>query len=228
MLKDLNWEYDTNYNFYIVDSIPSTNTYLKENSDLYSDRTVLIALRQTAGRGRYDRVWKSDNDIIFSILLKNNGFYQITAPLAVCYGLLDLGFDVSIKWPNDIYLNGKKLVGILIEDIFRDKFISSVVGIGINLTDKPSFHAAYLNTDISKYLIIDKILKRFDEFNKKDFNYLMELYKSKSMILGKTVYFHDVEYQAIGIDNQGYLILRNDKEEKKISWDEINIKESLR
>ena len=228
MLKDLKWEYDTDYNFYIVDTIPSTNTYLKENSDNYPNRSVLIALRQTNGRGRYDRVWKSDNDIIFSILLKTNGFYQITAPLAVCYGLIDLGFDVSIKWPNDIYLNNKKLVGILIEDIFSDHFISSVVGIGINMTDKPSFHAVGLNINISKYLIIDKILKRFDEFNKKDFDYLMELYKSKSMILGKTVYFHDAEYIADAIDNQGYLILKNDKEEKKISWDEINIKESLK
>ena len=227
MITKLNWEFKTNYNFYIVDTIPSTNTYLKENSDNYKDKSCLIALEQTSGRGRYDRVWKSDNDIIFSLLLKENGNYQITVPLAVCYGLLDLGFQTTIKWPNDSYLNDEKLVGILIEDVFRDKFVSSVIGIGINLTDKPSYHAVGLNTDISKYLIIDKIINRFEEFNQMDFDKLMELYKAKSMVLGKMVYYHDKTYLAYDLDNNGYLVLKNDKETIKISWDEINIKESL-
>ena len=227
MITKLNSEFKSSYSLYVVDTIPSTNTYLKENSDLYPNKTCLIALEQTNGRGRYDRVWKSDNDIIFSILLKENGNYQITAPLAVCYGLLDLGFDTKIKWPNDIYLNDKKLVGILIEDVFRDKFVSSVIGVGINLTDKPSYHAIELNTNISKYLIIDKILNRFEEFNKMDFSELMELYKTKSMVLGKMVYYHDKTYLAYDIDNTGYLILKNEEETIRISWDEINIKESL-
>ena len=228
MLTKFNWEFKSPYSFFVVDEIESTNTYFKENYDSYENKSVLIALKQTKGRGRYDRVWKSDNDITFSILLKENGNYQITVPLAVCYGLLDLGFDTYIKWPNDIYLNDKKLVGILIEDIFSDKFISSVIGIGINMTDKPSFHAIGLNTNISKYVIINSILNRFDAFNKKDFNTLMELYKNRSMVLGKMVYYHDNLYKAFDIDSQGYLVLKNDKEVLRVSWDEINIKESLR
>ena len=228
MLTKFNWEFKSPYSFYIVDEIESTNTYFKEEYEVYENKSVLIALKQTKGRGRYDRVWKSDNDITFSILLKENGNYQITVPLAVCYGLLDLGFDTYIKWPNDIYLNDKKLVGILIEDIFSDKFISSVIGIGINMTDKPSYHAIGLNTNISKYVIINSILNRFEEFNKKSFNTLMELYKNRSMVLGKMVYYHDKLYKAFDIDNQGYLILKSDKEVLRVSWDEINIKESLR
>lgn len=228
MLTKFNWEFKSPYSFYIVDEIESTNTYFKEEYEAYENKSVLIALKQTKGRGRYDRVWKSDNDITFSILLKENGNYQITVPLAVCYGLLDLGFDTYIKWPNDIYLNDKKLVGILIEDIFSDKFISSVIGIGINMTDKPSYHAIGLNTNISKYVIINSILNRFEEFNKKSFDKLMELYKNRSMVLGKMVYYHDKLYKAFDIDNQGYLILKSDKEVLRVSWDEINIKESLR
>jgi biotin-(acetyl-CoA carboxylase) ligase len=46
---------------------------------------------------------------IFSILLKKNGAYHLTAPLALCLALAGFGYDTGIKWPNDIYLQNKKL-----------------------------------------------------------------------------------------------------------------------
>ena len=227
MITKMNWEFKTQYEYYLVNTIPSTNTYLKENSDLYQDKSVLIALEQTAGRGRYDRIWKSDNDIIFSILLKKNGNYAITAPLAVCLGLNEFGFNTGIKWPNDIYMNDKKLAGILIEDVFKDKFISSVIGIGINMTEKDSFHSAGLNTNISKYKIINEIVEKFEELNKLDIHTLICLYKTKSIIIGRQVYYHDKVYTAENIDDLGYLVLKGESDTIKVSGDEINIKESL-
>ena len=227
MITKMQWEYKSKYEYYLVDTIPSTNTYLKENSDLYPDKTVLIALKQTKGRGRYDRVWKSNNDIIFSLLLKNNGSYEIIAPLAVCLGLMEFGFETGIKWPNDIYMNDKKLAGILIEDVFTDKFVSSVIGIGINMEEKESFHSAGLNTNISKYEIIHTIIEKFDELTKLDIHTLICLYKTKSIIIGKQVYYHDKLYTASDIDDLGHLILKNDNDTLSVSCDEINIKEAL-
>ena len=87
-LKDIN-----NFHLYYVESIGSTNTFLKDNYMKYPDNSILLAKYQTNGRGRYDRKWRSDKDIIFSILLKNNGNYEITTPLAICMALDSFGFN---------------------------------------------------------------------------------------------------------------------------------------
>ena len=235
MTKDTINILDKNIDLYLFDTIDSTNHFLYEKVLDFNNDVLVVAKEQTNGHGTNERnfISKKNLGIYFSLLINyvdEKQIKYITEKVAVSIYkvLLDkYNIDTRIKWVNDIYLNNKKLVGILIEDIFRDKFVSSVIGIGINLTDKPSYHAVGLNTDISKYVIIDKILSRFDEFNKTDFNKLMELYKAKSMVLGKMVYYHDKTYLAYDLDNNGYLVLKNDQETIKISWDEINIKESL-
>ena len=123
------------YNAYIIDVVDSTNTYFKNNYQNYQDKSVLIANKQTNGRGRFERTWKSNNDICFSILYKKKELFSVIAPLAIIYALKDLNIDALIKWPNDIYVNNKKLSGILIEDIYKDSFLASIVGIGIK-TDR--------------------------------------------------------------------------------------------
>lgn len=227
MITKLIWKTRTEYTFYLVDTIPSTNTYLKDNIDSYPDKTVLIALEQTNGRGRYDRVWRSDKDIIFSTLLKKNGKYEIITPLAVCLALDKFGFKTGVKWPNDIYLNDKKLCGILIEDVFQNKFKASVIGIGINMTDKDSVFGIGLNTNIDRYDIIDEIIKQFDELIKYSNSKLISLYRKRSIIIGRKVYYKDLIYTAKDIDINGHLILENDINTITVTSDEINIKESL-
>ena len=228
MITNLNWNYKTKYKYYLVDTIPSTNTYLKDNCDEYPDKTILIALQQTAGRGRYERKWRSDKDIMFSILLKKNGNYEITTPLAICNALDKYGFDAGIKWPNDVYLNNKKLCGILIEDVFQNKFKASIIGIGINMTDKESVSGIGLNCNIDKYELINNIMNEFDSLNKLEHDELINLYRKRSIIIGKNVYYQDNLYLAIDIDIDGHLILKNENNTITVSSDEINIKESLR
>jgi BirA family biotin operon repressor/biotin-[acetyl-CoA-carboxylase] ligase len=228
MIKKLNWEYDAKYSFFLVDEIESTNTYFKEHAEEYPDKSVLIALRQTKGRGRYNRVWESKDDITFSILLKHNASYNVIAPLALCLALYSLGYDTGIKWPNDIYLQNKKLAGILIEDLYQITFNSAIIGIGLNMSDKEEYNAIGLNSKLSKYEIIDTILVKLDELLQMDIKDLIELYRKKSIVIGRMVYYHDKLFKAIGVSDLGYLILKNDKEEICISCDEINLKESLR
>lgn len=228
MIEKIKWNFKSPYSFYLADTIPSTNTYLKNNGDFYPDKTVLIALEQTMGRGRYDRVWKSENDITFSILLKTNGQYAIITPLAIVLALANFGFDTKIKWPNDIYLNGLKLSGILIEDIYSDKFRYAVIGIGINIHDKNEFNGIGLNKDINKYEIIDSILENFDLLNKMPFTEVIKLYREKSLVIGKEVYYHDSLYKAIHVDENGHLVLAKDNEIITVSCDEINIKDAIK
>ena len=227
MITKLNWKFKTKYQYYLVDTINSTNTYLKDNYNEYPDKTILIALEQTAGRGRYDRVWRSDKDIIFSILLKKNGNYEITTPLAICMALDSFGFNAGIKWPNDIYLNDKKLAGILIEDVFQLKFESSIIGIGINLTDKESVGGIGLNINIDRYDLIHAIMKNFDSLNKLTHDELISLYRNRNIVYNRKVYYKDKVYVAKDIDIDGHLILDDGKKKIVVSSDEINIKESL-
>ncbi|MCR5349744.1 MAG: biotin--[acetyl-CoA-carboxylase] ligase [Acholeplasmatales bacterium] len=227
MIKKINFPYATRYNIYLVDEINSTNTYFKDNYQQYENDSVLIALKQTAGRGRYDRVWQSDDDIIFSILKKNNGYYHLISPLSIALALKKLNINVGIKWPNDIYLNNKKLSGILIEDIYNNGFVASIIGIGINKTDKDNVLGIGLNIDVDKYYLIDLILNEFDNLSKMNLKDIIDLYKKYSIVIGKKIIYKNKEYEVLNIDSNGYLVVKNDSEKLTLSSDEINIKESL-
>lgn len=229
MITKINFKYPSSYNYYLADSIGSTNQYFKDNYNDYSDKSILIALSQTEGRGRYDRVWKSsNNDVIFSILLKNNNNYEIITPIAICKGLLRYNIKCGIKWPNDIYLNDKKLSGILIEDIFDSKFRASIIGIGINMTDKPSVYAVGLNISVDRYDIINAIMEEFDKLISLPKAELIKLYREYSIIIGRLVYYHNKLYTVSDIDLNGHLVLSKNGMKITVSSDEINIKESLR
>lgn len=108
--------------------------------------TLVTAERQTAGRGRRGRVWESPAgaNIAMSLLLRpqvpTEQLPQLTVlcALAVARALRELGAEPAIKWPNDIYLGGRKLCGILCETAFeKGKVLHTVAGIGINVKKAP-------------------------------------------------------------------------------------------
>lgn len=128
-------------------ALPSTNDYLKENVGELSSKTIAWAHLQTAGRGRKTRDWFADHSsLTFSVLYKFENGLDLRSPqwlnlwpaLAVYQALAELGIDaVSLKWPNDVLVNSKKVAGILCE-IRRDSRIRQItVGIGVNI-DQPS------------------------------------------------------------------------------------------
>lgn len=225
MIKLEKWDVD--FNIYHVDSIESTNTYLKENYNSFLDNSVLVADKQTKGRGRYNRVWISDDDIIFSLLFKKNDFYEIITPLAIVIALKKYGLEAKIKWPNDIYLNNKKLCGILIEDIYSSKFESAIIGVGINYKNKPEIDGIGLNLDIPRKDIITSILNTFNEIKNYDYDYLSRLYKEYNMVIGKTVRYKNKTYLAVDITYECLLVLVNENEKIIVRSDEINIKEAM-
>ena len=112
-------------NLIVLDSVDSTNDYLKKlGNEGCENGTVVIAREQTKGKGRLGRTWQSkkDDGIAFSVLLRPNAapseVSAITplAGLAVCKAIREYTkLDCVIKWPNDIIVGRKKLVGILTE-----------------------------------------------------------------------------------------------------------------
>ena len=134
------------FRVYIYKTLPSTNTFLMQHHAEFPDYSVIWALEQTAGRGRFQRTWVSapGRDLSFSILLplgdmqadlRQTGlpnFPQALA-LAVCRMLQKQGLTPSLKWPNDVLLEGRKVCGILCEVAQRLPANAVVAGVGVNL-----------------------------------------------------------------------------------------------
>jgi len=102
--------------------------------------TVIIAGEQTAGRGRWGRKWLSPpgSSISLSIILRPTLLQLPQLNMAACLATVQsiekvTGLKPSIKWPNDVLLNGKKVSGILMENIFQGgELKAAILGIGIN------------------------------------------------------------------------------------------------
>jgi BirA family biotin operon repressor/biotin-[acetyl-CoA-carboxylase] ligase len=129
--------------------IDSTNSYLLQqlaSGADYPDGTVVFTTCQTHGRGQVNNSWESEpgQNLAFSLLLKpeflpitmNFALSELTA-LAIAETLDELVEGFSIKWPNDIYHDDRKAVGILIENRLSGHSIThSVIGVGINLNQR--------------------------------------------------------------------------------------------
>ena len=127
------------------DTLESTNRTAKELAEQGAEEgTLVIAGRQTAGRGRLGRTWhhpaNEGDAIAMSMILRpslpGSGASMITiiAALAVHDAIRKrTGLETDIKWPNDLLSEGKKLCGILTEGVFRGGDYFAVLGIGLNV-----------------------------------------------------------------------------------------------
>jgi len=129
--------------------IDSTNRYLLGNPDLPHGKIVMADF-QSAGRGRKERRWQSDqqSSLLFSILLKQDiqqyPFFAFTflAAIGVHEALVQLFPEqpFQLKWPNDILVNQKKICGILVEsNTLGDRLTHIVIGIGLNVNQTRAF-----------------------------------------------------------------------------------------
>lgn len=142
-----------------LSKIDSTNTWLKEHYFYLQEFTFVRAEEQTAGRGRGQRVWESRKDnLYFSLLLKENAYFEKGDALSVVSALSVLNTlreynvrNLQIKWPNDVYADGKKICGILIESVYEEKPACLIVGIGVNVNQN-SFTGEYAHTPTSVIL----------------------------------------------------------------------------
>ena len=200
--------------------------------------TLVVAEQQTAGRGRRGRGWESPagSSIYMSLLLRPE-FLPNKAPMltiVMAYSVAtalreQTGLDFRIKWPNDIVLNGKKVVGILTEMSTEIEYINHVViGVGINVNTE-AFPEEICATATSirresgktwrRAELIAAILRQFEVqyerfVKEEDLAYLREAYDAilvncnrEVRILGEKDGYRAV---ALGIDDQGELLVRKE------------------
>ena len=218
-------------------SVTSTNTVLKEASGTGLPQGYVIAAEtQTAGKGRQGRSFYSPqgHGVYFSVLLKfgeksaETALITCAAAVAAARAIEDV-FEkkVGIKWVNDLFLNGKKVCGILTEaniDMKDGRVESAVLGIGINITKPPNGYPREIENiatsligsnaaDNSYCRTIAKTLDYFWEYylNLSALEFL-EQYIHRSILIGKDVYvmFQSEKRLAnvITIDDMCRLVVR--------------------
>ena len=217
----------------VLDSVGSTNDYIKELGNNGCREGVVVTTReQTQGKGRLGRTWlsKRDENIAFSIILRPKvspgGIVTVThlAGLAMCKALRETtGLDCKIKWPNDIVVGSKKLVGILTEMTAEfDAIEYIVIGIGINI-DQVVFpeEIEYKSTSIlletgrhyDKNRLLAKFLDRLEgELLRNDLRMsqtALSEYKDLCATIGKSVTFtrgsRKINGMAVGVSENGEL-----------------------
>lgn len=192
------------------DVIDSTNLYLKQNYQNEDNFTFVSALFQNKGKGRNVRKWQSTSgdNLLFSLLIKDKNIlknYQCLSMLtatAVFKVLKSLSIEnVSIKWPNDVYVNDKKICGILLEGISYDNELKAIViGVGLNVNEN-SFNKYELydatsirielnkknNINGLKVKVYDCLINEINKLENNDHSYL-DIARKNNYLLNKEVY----------------------------------------
>lgn len=227
---------------YVYDTVTSTNDVAKELSS--ENRCILVvADGQTNGRGRQGKSFFSPHDsgLYFSLAIDTSSpgfnFTGITCAVAVAVSRAIRKIaetDVKIKWVNDLYIDNKKVCGILVQAVSKGSDISKlIVGVGINIStvdfpDELQDIAGSLGKNIDRNVltaeavdnILDLIFKNPEEY--------IDEYKNNSNVLGKEIVYiqNGISHTAtaVDIDKKGGLIVEKDGEKITLTSGEISVR----
>lgn len=237
ILFNIETSYDNNISMKIIklSAINSTNSFLKDmamNSSV-EDFTVIVAEKQTLGRGQMNTAWVSEDgkNLIMSV------FFAFSELNVTCQKYLNYAVSLSVfeaissyklprlavKWPNDILSEGDKIAGVLIENALqKNKIKSSIVGIGLNVNQQV-FPTALTNASSMKKKnnreydvadVLSKVLEKLQmniallkdkKFEVLEEKYLQVLYKKNTPSMFKT---HENVFfmgKIVGVSPEGKL-----------------------
>lgn len=238
----------------VLDQVPSTNDYLKNllsNITPSPEGTAIMALEQTAGKGQRGSVWLSEarKNLTFSFLLyptQLSPMQSFELNMLISIGIFNWvskhSQQVKIKWPNDIYINNKKIGGVLIENQLSHKAIkSSVVGIGINL-NQASFPAEIQERASSLLLacgqsfdikqtcldLLHSIMETYSSLNALPTAILLEKYNDllyqKDIAAPYEIHGQLQECTLRGVDAHGHLLLETNSGLQSFDLKEVRFK----
>ncbi|QUH28842.1 biotin--[acetyl-CoA-carboxylase] ligase [Vallitalea guaymasensis] len=224
------------------DKLDSTNQQAKKLAlEGASNGTVVIAEEQTAGKGRRGKMWVSPpgTGIWMSAILRpsvmpeNASMLTLVAGLAVCKAVREItNLEASIKWPNDIVVNGKKICGLLTEMNSEIDFINFVVvGIGINVNiekfppELDNIATSLMiegNQSYQRKKLVKRTLEIFEDYYKKylateDLTKIIEEYNEHCINIGRKVRVtgrkQDITGNVKCVTNKGELIVTDQQGE---------------
>jgi len=231
----------------------STNTYLRKLSvdESINDYTCIVTEHQTKGRGQMGTIWSSEagKNLVFSVFkdckalkMDHTFFISVLTSLSILASLRKMNIpNLSIKWPNDILSDKKKICGILIENIIKNnKLNSSIIGIGINVnqtkfenlpnaTSLKLLTGRNFNRDELLIFILNELKSNFNAFSTEKIELLKKNYESHLFRINKPSTFKDVKGQTFpgyikGITNSGKLnVLLEDEIIQEFDLKEISL-----
>ena len=237
VLKGLNPE---NIDFYLLDTVDSTNTFAKDEQ-LLKKFLIVISEEQTAGRGRQGKQWYSPDsgNIYMTIKFKDKN----DAPLSLIIGLLisesmdyvsGKKINAGLKWPNDLLINNKKICGILVESEIVNNEVEFIVGIGINysLPKKESWWGEIGNLAeiLPREKLINSVLCAIISYAENGYPNWLAAWENRCMHIGDELKVisnnnQDEEFGIFqGINEEGKMLLKTSSELKSISSGECSIK----
>ncbi len=224
----------------VFKNLDSTNLTAKDLArDGAEEGTVILAQKQRKGRGRFDRIWQSPKGGVYvSLILRPHinpekvSLLPIGAALVVAKTIESYGLHPTIKWPNDVRVNGKKIAGILLEsEIKGDTLNYVIVGIGVNVNIDSRLLSAdirlrstslksEIGTTVEFFDFLRRFFREFDafyhRFKKEQYDEIIEEWKSYSDTLGKVIRIQtslaSIQGTAFDVDQSGFLLLRTEKE----------------
>ena len=217
--------------------LDSTNEYVKTKRGEGVAR-IAVAARQTGGRGTKGRSFSSELGGIYlsklcfpdKLLAKDAFSIMASAAVAVCETLRAFGISPVIKWANDVYVNDKKICGILIENVFSGEFVrSSVVGIGLNVCNPLPEELASIATTMQKESgercsVKDVCARLMEELEKEHsmgeyLSYLGYMGRDARLILGDK----SVPATLVCVDREGGLIAEINGERTRLTAAEVSL-----
>lgn len=210
---------------------------------------LVTADRQTAGRGRMGRAWESDasDDLYASLILRPGALAHTPGALALAVGVgIRAGLAdaceaqprFALKWPNDVWLDGKKVAGILCEARWSGQVPTVVVGFGINV-GRTSFPAALEGQATSVALAFDSgpgrdavlmaVLRHLERalsgFFAHGFGAVREEYERNCPVLGASIMIPDGEgrrpARALRLDEDGALIVEHSGAQHRVDQADV-------
>ncbi|ABZ78690.1 biotin--acetyl-CoA-carboxylase ligase [Shewanella halifaxensis HAW-EB4] len=236
---------------FYFDEIPSTNAFILKHAEELISGDICVAEYQSAGRGRRGRVWVSP----YGCHLYFSMYWQFPQGMAQAMGLSlvvacsivsvleKLGVkDVGVKWPNDIYLDNKKLAGVLIEMSGQaDSECNLVIGIGLNMVMGEQ-HAAQIDqpwSDLSgqarmpdKTALLILLQKQLHQdlslFQNSGLTPFQERWRAADLFQGKPVKLlmgqDEIHGVCRGVDEQGAIVLETDSGSQSYIGGEISLR----
>ena len=230
----------------------STNTYLfKQASEHMGKRYAVLAEKQTSGRGRRGRTWVSPfgKNIYLSLLVTIPGQvaelegFSLLVAVAVERALVELGIDgVGLKWPNDVYLDGRKLAGLLLESSqSQPNYCQVVIGVGLNLSlsdtdaekiEQPWAALKQYKPDLSRNqiagVLLNQLLWAVNEFQREGFAPWISYWAERDVFYRKEVMLSSVNERRQGIvkgvNRKGELLLQTERGIEVVVAGELSVR----
>ena len=215
-------------------TIDSTQNHAFRILDQYDGNIVIVSGEQSQGRGRFKREWLSPDEtgLYMSLVLRpgisnqNMIVFNLFISLAISEAIREsTGLKSGIKWPNDIFINDKKVCGFLTEVISADNIVETIVcGIGININPSAVTEAHGTATTITGELkdtefdvnhFIDVLFKKieyyYDKFLSESFSSIKDRWLEQAIIFNRELTITTVKEKlrgkALDITDEGYLVI---------------------